>query len=70
MISTFIRFFFHLYHPSPGLEAQQSLILNPTVRFFFSNLCFWWCYQKYFSEYTLCYLYARCLQSFISKLCV
>ena len=24
--------------------------------FFLSNSCFWWCYQKYFSEYNLCYL--------------
>ena len=37
---------------------------------FFSNSCFWLCYQIYFSEYNMCYLHSRCLQSFISKLFV
>ena len=36
----------------------------------FSLKCFLWCYQKYFSEYNLCYLHSRCLQSLISKLFV
>ena len=37
---------------------------------YFSNSCFWWCYQTYFSEYNLCYLQSRCPQIFISKLFV
>ena len=35
--------------------------------FYTFNSGFWWRYHNYISEYNLCCLYSRCLQSFISK---
>jgi len=49
---------------------QQIKIVNLTVGFFSQTHVSGGVFKKYFSEYYLCYLHSRCLQSFTSELFV